>query len=37
MMSMKKIFLLHENKDWSRPLEMALAEIGVPYNDWYMV
>ena len=36
-MPMKKIFLLHENKDWSKPLEMALGEIDVPHNDWYMV
>jgi len=34
---MKTVFLLHENKDWSEPLEIALNEIGVPYKSWYMV
>ena len=34
---MKKVFLLHENKTWSKPLEMALDRIGVPNIGWYMV
>ena len=34
---MKTVFLLHENKEWSEPLEIALNEINVPYKNWYMV
>ena len=34
---MKTVFLLHENKEWSEPLEIALNEIDVPYKNWYMV
>ena len=34
---MKTVFLIHENKDWSEPLEKCLHEIGLPYVEWYMV
>ena len=34
---MKTVFLLHENKEWSEPLEIAVNEIDVPYKNWYMV
>ncbi len=37
MKKMKTVFLLHENKDWSEPLEEALHHIGLPYCEWYMV
>ncbi len=34
---MKTVFLIHENQDWSEPLEIALNEIGVPHRNWHMV
>ena len=34
---MKTVYLIHENRNWSEPLEDALNKIGVPYVDWYMV
>ena len=34
---MKTVYLLHENRDWSEPLEKSLHDIGLPYVEWYMV
>ena len=34
---MKKIYLIHENKNWLQPLESILKEKKIPYDDWLMV
>jgi len=34
---MKKIYLIHENKNWLQPLESILKEKNIPYDDWLMV
>ena len=34
---MKKIYLIHENKDWLQPLERVLLDKGIPFSDWHMV
>ncbi|WP_188208229.1 ATP-grasp domain-containing protein [Alkalibacillus aidingensis] len=31
-----KIFVLHENEEWTKPLFDALEELGVPYEDWFV-
>ena len=34
---MKKIYLIHENKDWLQPLEKVLLDKGIPFTEWNMV
>ena len=34
---MKKIYLIHENKDWLQPLEKVLLDKGIPFAEWNMV
>lgn len=29
-----KIYVIHENEEWSAPLFNRLEEIGVPYENW---
>ncbi|MCE7791363.1 alpha-L-glutamate ligase [Salipaludibacillus sp. CUR1] len=31
-----KIYILHENDEWTRPLLEALEEEGVPFEDWHL-
>lgn len=33
---MKKIFIIHENDEWIRPLRIHLSDLGVPYEEWHM-
>ena len=32
----KKIYIIHENKEWIAPLCAALDELGYPYEEWFM-
>ena len=34
---MKKIYLIHENKEWLQPLEKVLLDKGIPFTEWNMV
>lgn len=31
---MKKVYVIHENDDWTRHLTVRLDELGVPYESW---
>lgn len=33
---MKKIYVIHENREWTRPLESELRARGLPYEDWFL-
>ncbi|WP_163099666.1 ATP-grasp domain-containing protein [Peribacillus alkalitolerans] len=33
---MKKAYILHENKDWTRHLIKRLEELEVPYEEWHL-
>ncbi|ADU32376.1 ATP-grasp domain-containing protein [Evansella cellulosilytica] len=33
---MKKVYIIHENDDWTKPLLEALKEEGVPFEDWHL-
>lgn len=33
---MKKVYVLHENDEWTKPLLDALKELQVPYEDWHL-
>ncbi len=33
---MQKIFVLHENAEWTNPLKAALDARGLPYEDWFL-
>ncbi|MBU9724283.1 MULTISPECIES: ATP-grasp domain-containing protein [Bacillaceae] len=33
---MTKVFILHENDEWTKPLIDALAELQVPFEDWHL-
>ncbi|PYZ96159.1 alpha-L-glutamate ligase [Alteribacter lacisalsi] len=32
---MTKVYIIHENDEWTAPLKEALTEIGVPHEDWH--
>lgn len=34
---MGKIYIIHENKEWTVHLTKRLEELGLPYEEWYMV
>ena len=34
---MKKIYLIHENKNWLKPLLKELLDKGIPFAEWNMV
>ncbi len=34
---MKKIYLIHENKEWLKPLVKELLDKGIPFAEWNMV
>ena len=34
--TMKKIHVIHENREWSRPLLEALDARGLPVEDWFL-
>lgn len=31
-----KIYIIHENEEWTRPLKGRLDELGLPYDDWFL-
>ena len=33
---MKKIFIIHENDDWVKPLEIELRKKNAPFEKWHM-
>jgi glutathione synthase/RimK-type ligase-like ATP-grasp enzyme len=35
-MSESKVFILHENSQWTLPLELALQRLGTPYESWHL-
>lgn len=32
----KKIYVIHENSEWTTPLFQRFEELGLPYEDWHM-
>lgn len=33
---MYKIYVIHENSVWVEPLQAALQELGLPYEEWFL-
>src|SRR5919199_1557720 len=33
---MSKVFVLHENSTWVEPLREAFAELGTPFEEWFL-
>lgn len=33
---MKKIYIIHENSEWTQHLIKRLDEVGVPYEEWHL-
>lgn len=33
---MKKIYIIHENDEWTAPLRQHLDQLGYPYEDWFL-
>jgi hypothetical protein len=33
---MSRIYVLHENSPWIEPLSAALAELGLPHEEWFL-
>ncbi|TMW72519.1 ATP-grasp domain-containing protein [Alteribacter natronophilus] len=33
---MSKIYIIHENDEWTAPLKEALTALEVPYEDWHL-
>ncbi|MBI1779292.1 MAG: alpha-L-glutamate ligase [Proteobacteria bacterium] len=33
---MDKIYVLHENAEWVKPLKAAFQSIGAPYEEWFL-
>ncbi|WP_059103117.1 ATP-grasp domain-containing protein [Shouchella shacheensis] len=33
---MKKIYVIHENQEWTEPLFQRLEELGLPYEEWHL-
>ncbi|MCA0988841.1 ATP-grasp domain-containing protein [Guptibacillus algicola] len=31
-----KVYILHENEEWTKPLKVELAKLDVPYEDWFL-
>lgn len=31
-----KVYIIHENSEWTKPLLRELEKIGVPYEDWHL-
>ncbi len=32
----KKIYIIHENEEWTKPLKSALTKLGTRYEDWFI-
>ncbi len=33
---MKKIYIIHENDEWTKPLKKHLTDLGLPFEDWFL-
>ncbi|MFQ6004848.1 MAG: RimK family alpha-L-glutamate ligase [Woeseia sp.] len=33
---MPKIYVIHENKEWTEPLNAELRSLGLPFEEWYL-
>jgi len=33
---MPKIYVIHENDEWTEPLKVQLQILGLPYEEWYL-
>ena len=31
-----KVYIIHENEDWTLPLKEHLQKLSVPFEDWHM-
>lgn len=32
----KKIYVIHENSEWTAPLKQELEKLGVPFEEWFL-
>ncbi len=33
---MPKIYVIHENQEWTEPLKVQLRALGLPFEEWYL-
>lgn len=33
---MSKIYVIHENDEWTEPLRIQLQKLGLPFEEWYL-
>jgi len=33
---MPKIYIIHENQEWTEPLKVQLRALGLPFEEWYL-
>jgi len=33
---MPKIYIIHENDEWTEPLRIQLQKMGLPFEEWYL-
>ena len=33
---MPKIYVIHENKEWTKPLKRQLRTLGLPFEEWFL-
>ncbi len=33
---MSKIYVIHENEEWTEPLKIQLRSLGLPFEEWYL-
>ncbi len=33
---MPKIYVIHENEEWTEPLKVQLRTLGLPFEEWYL-
>lgn len=33
---MSKIYIIHENDEWTEPLRIQLQKLGLPFEEWYL-
>ena len=31
-----KVYIIHENEEWTKPLKERLDELGLSYEDWFL-
>ncbi|WP_270180525.1 ATP-grasp domain-containing protein [Alkalihalobacillus sp. CinArs1] len=31
-----KVYIIHENEEWTEPLKVHLEKLGVPFEDWFL-